>query len=166
MNKIRLQLSCLIIVLGAMGASAFSGPVDTAKAADAVRARTIALVAAESAMDIQRTASFFAEEAVVQANGMPQLQGRDAITAWYAAAWKDTVIKGYSSTISTIIVSESGDLACETGINRFVFRSAKGDLVDVGKYLVVWKKTKGDWFVSALAFSSDAPTPVPMTASK
>ena len=165
MKKIRLQLFCLIAALGAMQASAFTAQADTAKAADAVRARTEGVVAAESARDAQRTGSFFAEEAVIQAHGMPQLEGRKAITAWYAQAWKDSMIKGFSSTVSNITVSQSGDIACGTGINRFVLRTAKGELLDVGKYLAVWKKIHGEWYISALAFSSDAPAPVPMSTS-
>jgi ketosteroid isomerase-like protein len=152
----------------AMQASAFPDQADTAKAADAVRARTEAVVAAESAKDAQGTGSFFAEEAVLQANGMPQLEGRKAITAWYAQAWQDTrvTIKGFSSTVSTITVAEAGDIAWASGINRFVLQTAQGELLDVGKYQAVWKHIDGEWYISALAFSSDAPAPLPVSTSK
>ena len=51
-------------------------------------------------------------------------------------------------------------------MNRIVFGSPKGDLVDMGKYVIVWKHERGDWYVSALAFSSDAAAPVPAPAAK
>jgi uncharacterized protein (TIGR02246 family) len=166
MNKIRFQLTCLIVAIAAMQASAFTNQVDTAKVVDAVRARSKAVSAAESAKDTQGAVAFYADDAIVQAPGAPQLQGRDAITALYSQLFADTTFKGISSTISNITVSQSGDLAYEIGINRMVYRSPKGDLLDIGKYLIVWKKIKGDWYISAIAFSSDAPAPVPMNASK
>jgi hypothetical protein len=43
-------------------------------------------------------------------------------------------------------------------------RSSKGDLLDAGKFVVVWKREKGDWYVAALSFTSDASAPVPMPA--
>jgi hypothetical protein len=30
-------------------------------------------------------------------------------------------------------------------------------MTDMGKYLIVWKKINGDWFVSAISFTSDEP---------
>jgi hypothetical protein len=35
----------------------------------------------------------------------------------------------------------------------------------MGKYLVVWKKTDGEWYVAAVAFSSDASAPSPLPAA-
>ena len=95
MNKIRSQLSCLIVALAAMQASAFTNHVDTAKVVDAVRARYKAVSAAESAKDAQRAASFYAEDAIVQAPGAPQLQGRDAITALYRGFFCRHHFQGY-----------------------------------------------------------------------
>ena len=43
-----------------------------------------------------------------------------------------------------------------------VLAGPEGDLLDMGKYLVVWKKTDGEWFVQALSFTSDTPAPVPL----
>ena len=47
-----------------------------------------------------------------------------------------------------------------------VFRSPEGDLLDMGKYLLVWKKVNDNWYIAALAFTSDAPAPVPLNPSK
>jgi ketosteroid isomerase-like protein len=48
-------------------------------------------------------------------------------------------------------------MAYEYGINRFVFDTPDGPMEDMGKYLVVWEKTDGEWYVAAIAVSSDAP---------
>jgi len=60
-------------------------------------------------------------------------------------------------------MARSGDLAYETGVNRIVIRTPNGDMLDMGKYLIVWKKINGQWYVAALSFTSDAaaPTPIP-----
>ena len=50
----------------------------------------------------------------------------------------------------------------EYGVNRIVLAGPEGDLLDVGNYLAVWRKIDGEWFVSALSFTSDAPASVPM----
>ena len=41
------------------------------------------------------------------------------------------------------------------------FGTSKGDMLDVGKFLLVWKKTNGTWYVAALSLTSDAAAPVP-----
>jgi len=166
MNRIHFHLSCLIVAIVAMQASAFTNQVDTAKVADAVLARSKGVSAAESAKDAQGAAAFYADDAIVQGPGTAQLQGREAITDMYRQFFADTTFKGISSTISNITVSQSGDFAYEVGINRVVYRSANGDLLDMGKYLLVWKKINGDWYIMAIAFSSDAPAPAPMNPSK
>lgn len=49
----------------------------------------------------------------------------------------------------------------ETGVNRIVMRTPNGDMLDMGKYLIAWKKISGQWYVTALSFTSDAaPTPI------
>jgi ketosteroid isomerase-like protein len=68
------------------------------------------------------------------------------------------VLEGKASQIT---MSASGDLAFEVGVNHMTFGGPKGDMLDPGKYLTVWKKTNGVWYVQALSFTSDAPAPVP-----
>ena len=67
-----------------------------------------------------------------------------------------------AGTTSHLEVSSADDLAYEYGINRMVLAGPDGDLLDVGKYLAVWKKIDGEWYVAALSFTSDAPAPVPV----
>ena len=58
--------------------------------------------------------------------------------------------------------SAAGDLAYEYGVNKMVLAGPEGDLLDKGKYLLVWRKTDGEWYIAALCFTSDAPAPVPL----
>ena len=64
---------------------------------------------------------------------------------------------------SHVEMSAGGDLAYEYGVNRMVLAGEDGDLLDVGKYLAIWKKIDGEWMVAALSFTSDAAEPTPIS---
>jgi ketosteroid isomerase-like protein len=166
MKKSRFQLSCLIVALAAMGGTGCTNQIDIAKETDAVRTRSKGINAAESAKDAQSAIAFWAEDAIVQPAGSPQLQGREAIKALYGQFFGNSAFKEISGTTTSITVSQSGDLAYEYGVNRLVFQSPEGDLLDMGKYLAVWKKVKDNWYIAALAFTSDAAAPVPLNSGK
>jgi ketosteroid isomerase-like protein len=128
----------------------------------ALRARSDSLEAAEAALDKGRAIAFWAPDAIIQPAGMPQVNGRDSVAALYTFFFEKAGLKGLIGKPTQITMSQSGDLAFEVGVNHLTFGSPKGDLLDVGKYLMVWKKTNGVWYVQALAFTSDAAAPVPV----
>ena len=125
-----------------------------------VRARSRELVAAEVAQDTEAALAFWAEDGVAQPAGTPQVKGLDEIRALYDGFFRQ--IKRFESIPSHLEVSQGGDLAYEYGVNRIVVSGPEGDLLDLGKYLVVWKKIDGEWFVAALSFTSDAGAPAPV----
>jgi uncharacterized protein (TIGR02246 family) len=154
----------IAISFAAMSASCAAAPqVDAEAEASAVRARSEAVVRAESAMDAEAAAAFFAEDAIVQPAGSPQLLGRAAILDDYRQFFSGGTLKEFSGTTSGLRVAASGDLAYEYGVNRLILAGPDGDLLDNGKYLTVWKKIDGEWYVAALSFTSDTPAPVPVT---
>lgn len=119
-----------------------------------VRARTEALVAAEEAFDWETAVTFFAPYVVVQPANAPQYQGREAHLEIYRTF--PTMLE-FEGITTAIVPAASGDMAYEYGINRFVFDTPDGPVEDSGKYLVVWTKTEGEWFVTAFSFSGNAP---------
>ena len=150
-------------VLAATALAGCGGPqVDIAAETEAVRARSEGIVAAEAAFDVPAALSFWAEDAISQGAGMPQVQGKAAIGDLYRQYFESGLLKEFSGTRSYLEVSAAGDLAYEYGVNRFVLAGPEGDLLDMGKYLAVWKKIDGEWFIAALSFTSDAPAPVPL----
>ena len=150
-----------VAVLGAC-----SGPrVDIAAETAAVSARSQGIAAAEAAQNTEQALAFWADDAIVQGAGSPQIQGHDSIRALYDSFFGSGQLKQFEGTTSHLEVSQSGDLAYEYGVNRFVLTGPSGDLLDMGKYLVVWKKIDGEWYAAALSFTSDAPAPVPMDAN-
>jgi ketosteroid isomerase-like protein len=137
-----------------------SGPV----AADsALHERSEGLQAAETALDGNRAIAFWAEDAVVQPAGMRAITGRAAIANLYHEFFTTMGVKELVGTPSRVEMARSGDLAYETGVNRMVIHTPNGDMLDMGKYLIVWKKISGQWYVGTLSFTSDAaaPTPIP-----
>jgi len=155
--------SLMYTILGATVAVGCGGPqVDIAAETEAVRARSEGIASAEAAFDVAAALTFWAEDAIAQGAGMPQIQGKQAIGDLYRQYFEGGQLKEFSGTTSYLQVSAAGDLAYEYGVNRFVLAGPEGDLVDMGKYLAVWKKIDGEWFVAALSFTSDAPAPVPL----
>jgi ketosteroid isomerase-like protein len=120
-----------------------------------VRARSEAVVAAEMSGDDEAAVSFFAPDAIVQMANAPQIQGHETLLQLYREVLGATL--EFEGTATRVVPAASGDMAYEYGINRFVFDTPDGPMEDMGKYLVVWEKTDGEWYVAAIAVSSDAP---------
>lgn len=160
----RLRLVLVPAVVFSLGCAAATGAASDPTAAErALHARSDAFQAAESAMDAPRATSFWAADAVVQPAGAPAVVGRDAVGALYRQWFgSGTTVKELRGTPSRVEMARSGDLAYETGVNRIVFRTPNGDVLDMGKYLLVWKRIGGEWYAAALSFTSDAAAPVPV----
>jgi len=153
------KLPCILFVLGpvlALQACAPSQPpaptLDEIEAE--VRARSEALVAAEEAFDWETAVTFFAPDVIVQPANAPQYQGREAHLEVYRTF---PAMLEFEVTTTAVIPAASGDMAYEYGVNRFVIDTPDGPVSDSGKYLVVWEKIEGDWFVTAFSFSGNAP---------
>jgi ketosteroid isomerase-like protein len=127
-----------------------------------LRARSDSLSAAEAALDQTRSLAFWAPDAIIQPAGMAQIQGTAQIAGLYKQFFEGMGLKALVGKSSSITMSDAGDMAYEVGVNHMTFGSPKGDMMDVGKYIIVWKKTNGTWYVAALSFTSDAAAPVPV----
>ncbi len=138
--------------------------VDVAALAQEIEARGKACVEAEAAKDIERALGCYAEDAILQPPGSPQIQGRDQIRGAFAKFF--TGLKTYAGTLSHIEVSQAGDVAFAYGVGRAVYTTPQGDVLDVSKSLAILKKINGNWYITALSFSSDAPAPVPVAAKQ
>ena len=130
---------------------------------EAVRTRGEAVMAAISARNVEEVLSFWADDAIVQHPGKPQIEGKEAIGDGYRQWFVENEnLKECSETITHIEVSASGDLAYVYGVWKDIKTGPEGDLLDMGKYLDVWKKIDGEWYIAAVCATSDAPEPVPL----
>jgi ketosteroid isomerase-like protein len=122
---------------------------------------------AAASKDLEKTISFYSEEAIVLPTNARAATTKEAIrNTWkellaspgLAISWKTTKVE----------VARAGDLAYTTGTYELTMNDASGKPVpDHGKYVEVWKKqTDGKWKVVTDIWNSDLPTLAPASAEK
>jgi uncharacterized protein (TIGR02246 family) len=109
-------------------------------ARSAIVAGNRAFAAALKKGDSTAIAAMYAPKAKVLPPNSTAVGGREGIRRFWQGAM-DAGVK--SATLTTVDVETEGDLAVETG--RFVLFGADGKKLDSGKYIVVWKRSKGEW---------------------
>jgi uncharacterized protein (TIGR02246 family) len=122
---------------------------------------------AAGAKDVDKTVSYYADDAIVLPPNSPALTSKEAIRAmWkgmlsapgFSGGWKATKVE----------VARSGDLGYLTGTYEITENDASGKpMTDKGKLLEVWKKqADGSWKCVADMFSSDLPLVATPTDNK
>jgi ketosteroid isomerase-like protein len=115
------------------------------------------IVAFEAAKDTESSVAFYTDDAIIQVAGAPQIRGREAISDLYRSLFDEDQLTSFEAASSHI--ETSGHLGLDYGTYRMVMAGSDGDLIDAGKYLAVWKRISGEWFISVLSFTSDTPAP-------
>lgn len=136
--------------------------VDVAAETAALRARSEAMVAAEQRMAIDEALALYHPDAVILPSGAPSIRGRDAVREMYQGYFGSGMVKSFEASITHLEVAASGDIGYEYGVNRFTLNTPDGEMLDVGKYLAIWKKVDGEWYAAVLSFNSDAAAPTPV----
>jgi len=142
---------------------AFAASVDE----KAVRDADAAWSKAAGAKDLDKTVSFYADDAVVLPPNEAAVTTKDGIRN----LWKGFLdsLTNISWKTMRVEVSKSGDMACLIGTYELTM---KDGTKDKGKYCEVWeKKADGKWKVGIDMFSSDLPatpatSPAPGAAEK
>ncbi len=122
---------------------------------------------AAGAKDLEKTVSYYTDDALVMPSNSPVLQGKDAARAmWkgmfaipgFGGGWKATKVE----------VASSGDLGWVTGSYEITETDASGKpMTDKGKYLAVFKKqADGSWKCVADMFNTDLPPAAAPPAQK
>ena len=130
----------------------------------AIRVAEIEWAKAAAAKNIERTLSFYADDASMFAPNAPIATGKQAIRAVWAPEFTNVGFAIHWQT-TKIDVSRAGDLAYTHGSYDFTLNDARGKPVtDRGKYVVVWKKKPdGTWRAVADIWNSDLPPPTAPT---
>jgi uncharacterized protein (TIGR02246 family) len=118
---------------------------------DEIQMRNEAFRLATAAGDAVALAAFYTEDAWFLPQGSAEIQGRLAIER----LWQERLKRIAEVQLSTIdVVLLGNDHAREVG--HFTVRT-KADGPDVtGKYLVVWQRIAGEWYLAADAVNSSA----------
>jgi ketosteroid isomerase-like protein len=127
----------------------------SAKGADeqAVRDADAAWSKAAGAKDLDKTVSFYADDAMVLPPNDTAKTTKDAIRN----LWKGFLdsLQSISWNTTRVEMAKSGDMACLTGSYELTMKDGTKDR---GKYCEVWeKKGGGKWKVATDMFSSDLP---------
>lgn len=130
----------------------FAGAL-TAAAAETPEAERTALfkvdeawAQAAAARDLEKTLSFWAEDASVIAPGQAAVVGKEALRRWVSEAF---ALPGFSIRwkTSAFVVSASGDMAYGVGTNEMTINDAEGKpMTERGRSVTVWRKeARGGW---------------------
>ena len=98
------------------------------------------------ARDVEKVASYYAEDAIAYPPNEPMAVGRTAAKKVWAAGFADSTFS-ISWKTDRAGVSKSGDFGFTAGTYEDSFRGSDGKLVtEKGKYLCLWaKQTGGTW---------------------
>jgi uncharacterized protein (TIGR02246 family) len=139
---------------------AFAG---TASAADtkieqALRDLDAQWSAAAATKDLDKTVSFYSDDAIVMPPNASAARTKEAIRS----AWKEVLTSpgaAVSWQATKVEVAKSGDLACVSGTYEETTTDASGKPVkDRGKYVEVWEKhADGKWKCGTDIWNSDLP---------
>jgi len=122
----------------------------------AIRDAVVEWSKAAGAKDVEKTLSFYAEDASVLPAHAPIATGKDQIRKFWAALMASPgYALGWSAT--KVEASKSGDVAYEVGTYELTLNDPKGKpAMGRGKYVVVWKKqADGAWKAAEDIFNPD-----------
>ena len=123
--------------------------------------------AAAGAKDIDKTVSYYSEDAIVMPPNAPSATTRETIRS----AWKEMLTSPGAAIrwkATKVEVAKSGDLAYVSGTYEETMTDASGKPVkDHGKYVEIFKKqADGAWKVVADIWNSDLPASAPTAPEK
>jgi uncharacterized protein (TIGR02246 family) len=123
--------------------------------------------AAAAAKDVDKTVSFYSDDAVVMPPNAPGATTKEVIRS----AWKEMLTTPGAAInwkATKVEVAKSGDLAYVSGTYEETMTDASGKPVkDHGKYVEIFKKqADGTWKVVADIWNSDLPASAPAAPEK
>jgi len=163
------RISTTLLVSAALGAVFVAGcnstaPVKDTRAADeaVIRAASKAWSDATKAKDLDKTLSFYSNDAIQMTDQGPNVLDKIQLRA----GWQTMLaLPGPGLTFQTtaVDVAKSGDIASEYGTYDFAVADSKGKINDQkGKFVVIWKKqSDGSWKAAIDINNTDGRPPAP-----
>ena len=104
--------------------------------------------------DAAAIASLYTPDAEAFPPNSDIVKGRAAIQKM----WQGVLASGVGGAeLNTSEVESAGDIAYEVG--TYAMKSKDGKVLDRGKYVVVWKRANGQWFLHRDIWSTNLPAP-------
>ncbi|HYK21110.1 MAG TPA: SgcJ/EcaC family oxidoreductase [Pyrinomonadaceae bacterium] len=129
---------------------------------NAVKALDAEWAKAAGSKDVDKTVSYYSDDAIVLPPNSPPVTSKEQIRAMWQGMLRAPGFSG-GWTATKVDVAHSGDLAYVTGSYEMTENDAGGKpQTDKGKYLEVWKKqADGSWKCVADMFSTNLPAAIP-----
>ena len=166
MPRLSSRLIVLLALLSLSIACQQPAPAADTRAADEATLRNLDAEwsKAAGAKDVEKTVSYYSDDALIMPANSPVLQGKAAARAMWQGMFSMPGFGGGWKT-TKVDVARSGDLAYVTGTYEMNETDATGKpKTDKGKYLEVWKKqADGSWKCVADMFNTDLPPAAPAT---
>jgi uncharacterized protein (TIGR02246 family) len=116
-----------------------------------------AFMDAFNAHDAKTLASVYTSDGILLPPNYEKLEGTEAIEGFFESIFEMGVDH---ASLETIYAEGHGDSAYEEG--KFLLYSADDDVLDQGKYIVIWKKVDGTWKLYIDMWNSSMPLPEPV----
>ena len=144
-------IGCSVLLLASLSL-AQKGNADE----ETIRKLDVEWSAAAHSRDVEKTISFYADDALVLPDRAPIVNGKAQIREFWGQLLSSPDVE-LSFEPSKIIVAKSKDMAYEIGTYSMKAKDAQGNpITEVGKFVVVWKKQAGNqWKVVADIFNPD-----------
>lgn len=115
---------------------------------------------AAGAKDLEKTVSYYTDDALILPPNIPSIQGKQGARAMWQGMFS---VPGFGGGWKATKVEVSGDLGWVTGTYELSETDASGrPMVDKGKYLEVWRKqADGSWKCVADMFNTDLSSVAP-----
>ena len=153
-----MRIPGLLLVVATLMPQLF-GCVSTQRAD--LRKADIAMTTASSARDIERVASFFAEDTITFPPNSPVVSGKDATLKLWSETYANPGF-AQSCELQKAAVSRAGDLGYTIGTYELTVHDADGKPVtDRGRYVSIWEKHGEDWKLVVDIWNSSMPLVAP-----
>jgi uncharacterized protein (TIGR02246 family) len=125
-----------------------TAPADLVKEEAAIRATDAQWLAAVKARDVEKTVSYWSDDATILPPDSPPVVGKKAIRDYVAGAF---AMPEFSITweLDKVVVARAGDMAYATANDVITFKGADGKVASMkARAVVVWQKqADGSWKV-------------------
>ncbi|MEP7144602.1 MAG: DUF4440 domain-containing protein [Ferruginibacter sp.] len=109
-----------------------------------------------AADDSAKFVDCYTSDACIFPSNMPKMCGPQAITAFFNGGYKMGI---RNIKLTTNEVSGGKEAVMETG--NYELLAAKDQVIDKGKYIVIWKEENGKWKMHRDIWNTDMPEPLP-----
>ena len=145
----------ILMVVLLVGIHCTPTKIDPAQLRSEIEAANGKFMDAVSKGDAAGLAGLYTDDGMLMPPNADFMKGGEAIQGFF----QTLIDMGIQEiTLESSEVEGYGDTAIEVGM--FTLKTAEGQVVDKGKYIVIWKKVGGEWKLHRDIFNSSMPAPM------